>query len=456
MLTLAAVVDLPHQRRPAVQVLGDLGEPVLVGVHAGDDLVADLPHRCVVEGQQARADFLLAAGPVVHARADERDVAADVLLQQPLRVEQVELVVLFEDAEPRWLAERAEVHRRRVHRRRDVEKAQVDDAAGQRHLPHVAHQRDVGVVDGDRQLGLVLDRRGDDVFVGGRDGLHRRRCAARGQQAQHGNAPEPAPVARRQNGNENRMSLLRGAGCGAFMGRTEEAGNLARTMDDGRLQDCRLTDDYGIGCPGGAAVGRAEALAAFDGDDGGQGAVGGDRAEPPHWRTGSRWTSQRSRRRAAQYRAVGRAEPAGAARRARRRRERRPAAIDNTTRQVVAAVLRQLDSVAGRAIGLLRRRRRDKRCRRGLGHQHVGLAPPAGRAAAALPLSPGRPLWRHCRLHAARLRRGLARRACRRPATVVRAAAAPARARGRRGAATGAAALAAFCRAESRRSSGVN
>ena len=192
MLALAAVVDLPHQRRPAVQVLGDLGEAVLVGVHAGDDLVADLPHRRVVEGQQPRADFFLAAGAVVHARADERDVAADVLLQQPLRVEQVELVVLFEDAEAGWLAERAEVDGGRVHRRRDVEKAQVDNAVRQRHLPHVAHQRDVGVVDGNGQFGLVLDGRRDDVVLSGLDGLHRRRCAAGGQQSQCGNAQKRA------------------------------------------------------------------------------------------------------------------------------------------------------------------------------------------------------------------------------------------------------------------------
>ena len=229
MLALAAVVDLPHQRRPAVQILGDLGEAVLVGVHAGDDLVADLPHRRVVEGQQPRADFFLAAGAVVHARADERDVAADVFLQQPLRVEQVELIVLFEDAEAGWLAERAEVDGRRVHRRRDVEKAQIEDTVRQRHLPHVAHQRDVGVVDGNRQFSLVLDGRRDDVVLSGLDGPHCRRCAAGGQQSQRGNAQKRAGRAAPELKRKIASSLLRRRRMWRLMGRTEE-GELRGTV----------------------------------------------------------------------------------------------------------------------------------------------------------------------------------------------------------------------------------
>ena len=232
VLPLPGVVDLPHQRWPAVQVLGDLGEPVLLGVHAGDDLVADLPHRRVVEGQQSPGDFLLTAGAVVHARADQRDVAADVLLQQALRVEQIELVVLLEDAEPRGLAQRAEVHRRRVHRRRDVEKPQVQDAIRQRDLAHVAHERDVRVVDRHRQLGLILDRRRDDAVVDRCDRSSRReschpRPAGPVVTTRQDGARRPAPGCKR-----NSHVAPPCAGYGAFMGRTEEGGKLAVTNDE--------------------------------------------------------------------------------------------------------------------------------------------------------------------------------------------------------------------------------
>ena len=172
VLPSAAVVQLPHQRGPAPQVVGNLGKPVLFRVEPGDDLVADLPHRRVVEREQQRAHFLLARRAVLLPRAHERDLAADVLPEQPLRVQQVVLIVLFQDAELARLAQRPDMHGRRVHRRRDVEQAEIERAARQRHLPHVADQRDVRVVDGDGQIDLVLQRRGNRgvLILRGTDG----------------------------------------------------------------------------------------------------------------------------------------------------------------------------------------------------------------------------------------------------------------------------------------------
>ena len=50
------------------------------------------------------------------------------------------------------------MHGRRVHRGGDVHEAQVERAARQLDVADVAHQRQVRVVDGECQLGLVVQR----------------------------------------------------------------------------------------------------------------------------------------------------------------------------------------------------------------------------------------------------------------------------------------------------------
>ena len=81
-----------------MQIGRDLGEAVLFGLQTGDDLVSDLPHRRLVEGEQPRRDLFLDGRATLLTGPQQLDVAADVLSQQPLRVEQVELVVLLEHA----------------------------------------------------------------------------------------------------------------------------------------------------------------------------------------------------------------------------------------------------------------------------------------------------------------------------------------------------------------------
>ena len=66
---------------------------------------------------------------VLGARPHQRDVAADVFLQQLVGIEQVVLVVLLEDVDARRLGQRAEVDRRGVHRRGDVHEPQIEAAA---------------------------------------------------------------------------------------------------------------------------------------------------------------------------------------------------------------------------------------------------------------------------------------------------------------------------------------
>ena len=84
----------------------------------------------------------------VMPHAHERDVAADVLAQQLVGLEQVVFVVLLEHADPPRLGERSEVHGRRIHRRRDVHEAQVEGAARNLDRAHVANEREIRVVDG--------------------------------------------------------------------------------------------------------------------------------------------------------------------------------------------------------------------------------------------------------------------------------------------------------------------
>jgi hypothetical protein len=131
----------------------------VVRVHAGDDLIADLPDRRVVVAEKPRFHFLLPRAAAVLHQAHERDVAADILPQQLVRLEQVVLVVLLEDVQARRFGQRSEVHGRRIHRGGDVHESQVEGAARQLQVANVAHEREVRVVDRECQLGLVVQRR---------------------------------------------------------------------------------------------------------------------------------------------------------------------------------------------------------------------------------------------------------------------------------------------------------
>jgi hypothetical protein len=148
----ALVGERPDERRPREQVAGELRKADVIGVQAGDDLAADLPHGGAVVAEKPRDHFLVAA--------HQRDVAAHVLPQELLGLEQVVLVVLLEHAHARRLAERAEVDGRRVHGGGDVHELEVERASRQLQQADVANERQVGVVDRERQLALVVERRG--------------------------------------------------------------------------------------------------------------------------------------------------------------------------------------------------------------------------------------------------------------------------------------------------------
>jgi hypothetical protein len=143
-----------------VQVAGQFGEADVIGVKAGHDLTADLPYRAVVITEKPRVYFLLARAAAFLSRAHQRHLAPDVFAQQLVGLQQVVLVVLLEHAYRSRLRQRAEVDSRRVHGGGDVHELQIEGAGRKRQVPHVAHQRDVGVVNGDREVCLVRQRGG--------------------------------------------------------------------------------------------------------------------------------------------------------------------------------------------------------------------------------------------------------------------------------------------------------
>ncbi len=155
----ALVVQRPDQRGPREQVARQFRKADVIGVEAGHDLAADLPDRRVVVAEKPGGDGFFPHGAAVLPQPYQRDVTPDVLAEQLLRLEQVVFVVLFEDVEPRRLGQRAEVHGRRVDGGGNIHEPQIRHAARQPQRADVAHQGEIRVVDGECQLGLIVERR---------------------------------------------------------------------------------------------------------------------------------------------------------------------------------------------------------------------------------------------------------------------------------------------------------
>ena len=51
------------------------------------------------------------------------------------------------------------MHRRGIDGRRDIHEPQIAGAGGELEIPHIADERDIGVVNRDRQLRLIVERR---------------------------------------------------------------------------------------------------------------------------------------------------------------------------------------------------------------------------------------------------------------------------------------------------------
>ena len=85
-----------------------------------------------------------------------------------MRDEEIVFVILFEDVEFGGIGERAEVNGGGVYGGGDVFEFKAEVAGGEREIADVADESDVGIVDGDVEIGLVGERGGGGAFcIGG-------------------------------------------------------------------------------------------------------------------------------------------------------------------------------------------------------------------------------------------------------------------------------------------------
>src|SRR5271169_1598126 len=75
-------------------------------------------------------------------------------------LEEVVFVVLLDDAELIGIGERTEMDRCRVHGSGDVHELEAERAARHSDIANVAHESDVGIVDGDVEIDLIVEASG--------------------------------------------------------------------------------------------------------------------------------------------------------------------------------------------------------------------------------------------------------------------------------------------------------
>ena len=101
-------------------------------------------------------------------------------MQKLRRFEQVVFVVLLDNADLVGLVQRAKMDGCGIHGRSNVHELQAQRPGGQRELAHIAHQRDIRVIDRHRQIGLIVQgSRGvfaRDTWRATRVGFRRREC----------------------------------------------------------------------------------------------------------------------------------------------------------------------------------------------------------------------------------------------------------------------------------------
>ena len=93
----SAIFERPDQGGPAVEIVRQVGKAIGIGRHAGDNFVANFSDGPVVVRQEQRFGLDVLRGICLLLGANQADVAADVLLQELLRIEQVVFVILLED-----------------------------------------------------------------------------------------------------------------------------------------------------------------------------------------------------------------------------------------------------------------------------------------------------------------------------------------------------------------------
>ena len=76
------------------------------------------------------------------------------------RFEEIVFVILFEDAEFFWLIQGTEMDGRGIDGGGDIHEFEAESAVGKREIADVANESNIGIVDGDVQLGLIVEASG--------------------------------------------------------------------------------------------------------------------------------------------------------------------------------------------------------------------------------------------------------------------------------------------------------
>ena len=177
------VAQQPHERRLADEVFRQRGQHE-TSIVAEVDLAVDLEDGA---GGGEQLGLQIRAVGVV-----EPHHAADVLLHELAAREQVELVVLLEDAQARGIGQRLEMHGGRIDLRRHVRELGLVPSRRQPRLAHVLHEPEVAVVDRHHHVRLHVAADGDLRRL-------RPRCERYRQRQHHRHRPSHGPASRRSD-----------------------------------------------------------------------------------------------------------------------------------------------------------------------------------------------------------------------------------------------------------------
>ncbi len=186
-LLAATGVEQDRERRPVAQV-GRHAVESQPSRHTGFDAVRKAQYRALSRSQHRGTLAFFAV--IGRMRTDHRHLAADVLFQQLLRRQQVEVEILLDQAQ-RLAAHRTQQCGFGPHLRRHFAQREAIQAGGQVDLAALLDQRQIVVVDGDR----------DGLAIGGgrHDIAHRLRgmaqaCDKKCSQSQYANLHEMLPM----------------------------------------------------------------------------------------------------------------------------------------------------------------------------------------------------------------------------------------------------------------------
>ncbi len=160
LLLRTGIFERHQQRGAVVEIGGHFGKAIALRIQSSHDVVANFPDGAVVVREQGGLDLFALGRGIFLVRPHQRDFLADILVEEFRGLEEIVFVILLDDAKLFRIVQRAEMNGSRIYRGGDVHEFQAKRAVGKRELANIAHQGDVGVIDGDVQFGLIVQAGG--------------------------------------------------------------------------------------------------------------------------------------------------------------------------------------------------------------------------------------------------------------------------------------------------------